>query len=110
MFPCTAHILIKLRFYWLGGEKYVRMKTKECVVCAHKNNVFNTPAVPPLKPIPVQPRIMWRVHVDLSGKLPTTKNGNKYIAVAMCAFSKYIEAKGNVPYFSTLLFLYGEKT
>ena len=75
------------------------MKTKECVVCGHKNNVFNNAPVPPLKPIPVTPKIFWRVHVDLGGPLPKTKNGNRYLAIAVCAFSKYIEAKGNVPIF-----------
>ena len=71
------------------------MKTRECVVCGHKNNVFNAATVPPLIPIPVTPKIFWRVHVDLTGKLPVTNKGNQYIAVAICAFSKYIEAKGN---------------
>ena len=94
-----------MRYYWHGGEKYVRMKTKECVICAHKNNMFNTAAVPPLRPIPVHPQIFWRVHVDIAGPLPVTKNGNKYIAVAICAFSKYIEAKGNVPIFFYLVSL-----
>ena len=88
-----------MRYYWYKGEKYVRMKTKECVICGHKNNVFNYAAVPPLRPIPVTPKIFWRVHIDLSGKLPITKNGNTYLAVAICAFSKYIEAKGNHPHF-----------
>lgn len=87
-----------MRYYWYGGEKYVRMKTKECVICGHKNNIFNNASVPPLRPIPVTPKIFWRVHVDLTGKLPLTKNGNKFIAVAVCAFSKYIEAKGNDPH------------
>ena len=91
-------------YYWYGGEKYVRMKTKECVVCGHKNNVFNKAAVPPLVPIPVTPKMFWRVHVDLTAKLPQTKNGNKYIAIAICAFSKYIEAKGKHPMIFLLFF------
>ena len=90
---------IKKRYYWQAGEKYVRMKTKECVICGHKNNVWNKAPVAPLKPIPVSPKIFWRVHVDLTAKLPTTHNRNKFIAIAVCAFSKYIEAKGNVPIF-----------
>ena len=88
-----------MRYYWHKGEKYVRMKTKECVICGHKKNVFNAAPVPPLKPIPVTPKLFWRVHVDLSGVLPTTSRGNKYLGVAICAFSKYIEAKGNNPIF-----------
>ena len=90
---------IHLRYYWHGGEKYVRMKTRECIVCGHKNNVFNAPGFPPLRPIPVTPKLFWRIHVDLAGPLPQTSKGNKYIAIAICAFSKYIEAKGNVPIF-----------
>ena len=105
---CWARI--NKRYYWYGGEKYVRMKTKECVICGHKNNVFNRAPVPPLIPIPVTPKIMWRVHVDLTGALPLTKNGNRYIAVAICAFSKFIEAKGNVPLFFRFCVVYGEKT
>ena len=96
-------VILNLRYYWYKGEKFVRMKTKECVICGHKKNMFNTPAVPPLKPLPVQAQIFWRVHVDLTGQLPVTKNGNKYIAIAICAFSKYIEAKGNVPIFFFLI-------
>ena len=80
------------------------MKTKECVICAHKNNVFNKAPVPPLIPIAVTPKIMWRVHVDLTARMPLTKRGNRYIAVAICAFSKYPEAKGNCPFFFELFF------
>ena len=88
-----------MRFYWYGGEKYIRMKTKECVICGHKNNVFNSAAVAPLHPIKVTPKIFWRVHVDLTSKLKQTTNGNTYIAIAICAFSKYIEGKGNCSIF-----------
>ena len=83
--------------YWYDGEKYVRLKTKECIICGHKNNVFNDAPVSPLISMPVNPKIMWRVHVDLPGKVPVTKNGSKYIVVAICVFDKYIEAKGNCP-------------
>ena len=88
-----------MRYYWHGGEKYVRMKTKECITCSHKNNVFNAAAVPPLRPIQVTPKIFWRVHVDLAGPFTVTTNGNKFIAVAICAFCKFIEAKGNCSLF-----------
>ena len=99
-----------MRYYWYGGEKYVRMKTKECVVCGHKNHAFNKAPVPPLIPIPVTAKIFWRVHVDLTAQLPTTKNGNKFIGIAVCAFCKYIEAKGNHPHiFIYFLLFYVEK-
>ena len=95
-----------MRYYWYNGEKYVRIKTKECIFCGHKNNVFNSALVPPLIPILVTPKIMWRVHVDLTGNFPVTKNGNKYIVIVICVFSKYIEKKGNCPiYFTNFTFL-----
>ena len=93
---------VPLRYYWHGGEKYVRQKIKECIVCSHKNNVFNSAGVAPLRPIPVTPKIFWRVHIDLAGPFSTTKKGNKYIAIAICAFTKYIEGGGNVLIFFIL--------
>ena len=72
------------------------MKTKECAVCWHKNNALNKAPASPLVPIPVTPKMVWRVHVDIA-KLPQTQNGNKYIALAICENSKYIQAKGNHP-------------
>ena len=101
--------ILSIRYYWYGGERYVREKTKDCIICSHKNNVFNA-AVAPLRPIPATPKIFWRVHVDLAGKFTKTKNGNRFIAIAICAFSKYIEAKGNCPYFFKLFFYFSRKT
>lgn len=73
--------------------------------------MFNKAPVPPLNPIPVNAKIFWRVHVDLTGQLPTTENGNKYIAIAICAFTKYIEAKGNnSTIFNTFSFYIGAKS
>ena len=85
-----------MRYYWRGGEKFVRAKVKECLICSHKNNVFNNPGITPLRPIPVTPKIFWRIHIDLAGPFPKTNNGNKYIAIGICAFIKFVEGKGNV--------------
>jgi hypothetical protein len=84
-----------LRFYWRGGEKYIREQTKWCVMCAHKNNSFSKKGCSPLIPIPVTPKVFWRVHADLCGPFPISKKKNKYIAIAICAFTKYVEGKGN---------------
>lgn len=96
-----------MRFYWLGGEKFVRQKTKECCVCAHKNNIWNNAQVSPLQPIPVIPQIMWRIHIDLAGPFDESNLGNRYLAIAICAFSKYVEAAGNlfILFFVHIIFL-----
>jgi len=77
-------------------KKSVQMKTRECIVCAHKIMCLMLPwTSTTVIPIPVTTKIFWRVHVDWAGKIPVTSKGNQYISVPICAFSKYIEAKGN---------------
>ena len=87
---------LKARFYFRGGEKWVRQKTRECVACANKNYAVWKADVSPLIPIKCTPKPFWRVHLDLMGAFPKTKNGNKYVGIAVCAFTKYIEGMGNI--------------
>ena len=86
---------INERYYWYGGHKFVKEKTRECVYCSQKNNVFNKASIASLCPIPVTPKVMWRIHCDLMGPFPLTPNGNKYVAIAICAFTKFVEAMRN---------------
>ena len=83
-----------MRYYWYGGEKFVRQKVRECTACAHKNSRVWQTSVAPLKPIPVIPKVMWRIHLDLCGKFKKSDAGNQYIALAVDAFSKYVEGQG----------------
>ena len=39
---------------------------------------------------------MWRIHVDILGPLCQTLNGNQYVAIGVCAFTKYVEAEGKI--------------
>jgi len=95
--PCWSRI--KARFYWVGGKEYIARKTKNCVHCLNKHNP-NWPAyMAPLRPIAITPTLFWKLHVDLLGPLPTTSSGNKYIALGVCAFSKYIECEGILKHF-----------
>jgi len=87
------------RFWFRGMYVWVQKKVKECVPCSNKNNPQWPAQRTPLIPIPVNPQMWWRVHVDLIGPLPESSSSNKYIAIAVCSFSKYLEAKGN--YYST---------
>ena len=60
-----------------------------------KNLILSWPSgMPPLKPIAVQPMAMWRIHVDVFGPLDMSRNGNRYVALGVCALVKYVEAKG----------------
>ena len=100
---CWARI--NARFYWHGGHAYVKKMTKECVHCLQKNHQIYRADVAPLIPIPVTPKVMWRIHCDLMGPFTTTQSGNKYVALAICAFTKYLEGMGNF-YFSYSLFFH----
>ena len=51
--------------------------------------------MPQLKPITVQPMAMWRIHIDVFGPLDMSRNGNRYVALGVCALLKYVEAKRN---------------
>ena len=85
----------RARYYAPGAEKLIRMKVKNCVYCSHKSDAIWKALMPPLQPIAVTPTLWSRVHIDLIGPLPKTANNNMYIAIAICAFSKYVEAKRN---------------
>jgi len=86
----------KKRFWFRGMSVWVRRKVKDCVPCSNKNNAKWPAHRTPLIPIPVEPKMWWRVHVDLIGPLPTSRAGRKYICIAVCALSKYMEAKRNI--------------
>ena len=92
---------VRKRFYWHGGEKYVRDKVANCVVCANKHTAPWTAGLAPLKPLKVEPQPMMRIHLDLAGPFPASAVGNVYIGVAVCAFLKYPEAMGNLLYIFT---------
>ena len=51
--------------------------------------------MPKLQPIPVEPKAMFRIHVDLLGPFEMSTNGHRYIALGVCALTKYVEAARN---------------
>ena len=80
--------------YWCWGlEKEVRRLVKDCAVCHDKSGGGLKAQRVPLKPIPVEPQLFWRVHIDLAGPFRQSRSGNKYLAVGVDAFTKYPEAR-----------------
>ena len=83
---------INRRYYFRGGEKWIRKQVRNCVACSHKGSLIWPSFKTPLRPIKVTPKAFWRIHVDLLGPIhPTSKNGNKYIALAVCPLTKFVE-------------------
>jgi hypothetical protein len=69
---------IRLRYYWPKINEDIVEHSRECINCKLRRSHQRRPLVPimkygeTLKPLD-------RVHVDLTGPLPKTREGNKYI-------------------------------
>ena len=88
---------INARFYFWGGERWVRKKVSECVGCSHKKSLIWKAATTPLQPIKVYPKAFWRVNIDMLGAIhPTSETGNKYIILIVDPLTKFVEAGGNL--------------
>lgn len=92
--------LIKARYYFLGGKTWVANEIKNSFVHMQKDARGWDAVVMPLKVIPITPKIMWRVHFDLLGPLPRSSAGNKYVALGVCSFTKFVEGERNISYYN----------
>ena len=49
----------------------------------------------PLRPIPVIPKLMWRIHIDtIDFQHYESDSGNAFVLIGVCALSKFCEAEG----------------
>ena len=74
-------------FWWRHMAKHIKEYVKTCKSChVHKGNAH--PQIPSRRyPIPSRP---WeRVSIDLIGRLPTSKDGHKFILVAVDHLTRY---------------------
>ena len=78
------------RYFWPGMSSDIEKHIKECVPC-QQNKPWSRPKRIPLKPLPATHTPNARVHIDLFGPLKTSRTGKRWILVATCAFSKYVE-------------------
>lgn len=62
-----------------------------CDTC-QRSKVSRQQRPPPLNPLPVQDEPMARIHIDILGPLPKTKQGHQYILLIIDSFSKWSEA------------------
>ena len=63
---------------------------QKCSICAQFRNVKTEN--PPLKPLEIPDRKFKTWSIDFMGPLPKTNQGNKYIFIAVCNLSKWVEA------------------
>lgn len=84
----------KERYYMPGYFGWITDRVKKCITCARKGSCTWSEAVAPLIPIPVTPKVFWRVHVDIGGPFRLSDMGNKYFILGVDAFTKYVEGEG----------------
>ena len=81
---------IRLKYFWVGMYEQIWYYVKSCETCARaKRDKHHRDA--PLKPLPVED-VFSRIHMDILGPLPKTKNGYRYILLIVDSFSKWCEA------------------
>jgi hypothetical protein len=78
-------------FYWPSMYADIQVYVERCTVCARRKGPGRA-QIARLNPIPVA-EVGDRWVVDLVGPLPESKKGNKYIAVFVDSFSKYVVAR-----------------
>jgi hypothetical protein len=77
------------RYYWRGIYAHVRSRLRNCTDCLRHKTLFKYQ--PELKPLP--PSQLWeRVSLDAMGPYAPTRNGCRFIFVAIDGMSKYVEA------------------
>ena len=77
------------RFFWYGVRDDVHIWILRCDTCAENKRPHKTPRAPLGK---MQVGATFdRLSTDYIGPLPLTPRGNRYILVATCSFTKWVE-------------------
>jgi hypothetical protein len=80
---------MSLTYYWPGMEGDIKNHVKGCINCKLRKSYQRKPKVPIVQYGKTE-RVLDRVHMDLTGPLPTTKEGHRYILVIKDYLSKYV--------------------
>jgi hypothetical protein len=77
-------------YYWPNQAADVADHVKKCHFCQQRKAYLRRSAIP-IQKYPFMDRPMTQLHVDLTGPLVSTKQGNLYILVMKCTLTKWIE-------------------
>jgi hypothetical protein len=90
--PGIIHTYDKLRenVWWPSLLKDVSKYVTACSFCIKSKSKLSSSE--PIQPMTVPEGPFQIIHVDITGPLPVTNNGNIYILVAVDRFTRYVEA------------------
>lgn len=81
---------IRDKYFWPQMYDDIEKYVKTCDTC-QRTKIVRNKAPPPLTPLPIGEPFS-RVHIDILGPLPKTKQGYQYILLIVDSFSKWTEA------------------
>lgn len=77
------------KYYWIGMKKMVKSQLRHCDLCQRTKFPNRYLEGPQENIIPTKPQEIYAV--DIYGRLPTAKFGNKYLFVVIDVFSKFVQ-------------------
>ena len=80
---------IRRKYFWTDLYRDTKTFVNSCEFC-QRSRIDNHPKRVPLKCWEVG-NVWTRVHVDVLGKLPINEEGQQYVLLVICAFSKWAE-------------------
>jgi len=85
-----TYFKIKNKYWFPGMYGEIKRYVLSCDSC-QRSKIDRRRQPPPLKPLPVE-EPMSRIHIDILGPLPKTKQGHQFILLIVDSFSKWTEA------------------
>jgi transposase InsO family protein/cbb3-type cytochrome oxidase subunit 3 len=79
----------RLRYTWINMRKDIKNYVSECRQCQLRK-AYNCQTKVPIQEYPTCCLPLDRVHMDLTGELPMTEDGNKYLFVVKDAKTKFV--------------------
>lgn len=87
-----TYLAIRSKYYWPKMYRDIEDHVTGCLQCHRAKRSYGN-IKPPLHPIPVPPHSFYRIHLDIVGPLPPSKDNNyRYLLVIVDAFSNWCES------------------
>lgn len=82
--------LIRQRYWWETLAEDVENWVLSCETCQSRKRT-NTAPSGFLRPLPIPPLPMYRIHIDFMGPIPTSDSGKSYIFTFSCGLTGWTE-------------------